>query len=58
MKCFLGLVCGMNAGACEFSVVSGAMLFLSLTVNATRKRCCQWKMNLTVVVSENVVVSE
>ena len=35
-----------------------SMLFLSLAVNATRKRCCQWKMNLTVVVSENVVVSE
>ena len=25
MKCFLGLVCGMNAGACEFSVMSGVV---------------------------------
>ena len=25
IKCFLGLVCGMNAGACEFSVMSGAV---------------------------------
>ena len=28
------------------------MLFLLLSVNATTKRCCQWKMNLPVVVRE------